>query len=264
MVPMSAAMPQRFIKHDRCLDFTVPVLAMNHPPEIDNLIPNYHALGMQKCKARPFILKTEQIHLPANHTVIPLSGLFNPGNMFIQLFFIAPDRAINPLQHFLACIPMPVRPRHRHNLNCLRVNRPRPRNMRSPAQIHKSVALPVKTNHIPGRTVDIVQFIHISCHFLTGFIAIHLDTFKWPVGFDNLGHLRFDFREIFRPDGSIQVHIIIKAIGNRRSIHQAGIRPQTAYRLGHNMRTAMAQYLYPFGVFIRNDLQAHFTSNGCG
>ncbi len=73
---------------------------------------------------------------------------------------------------------------------------------------------------------------------------------------DDLAHLLFDGREIFRREWLVAVEIVVEAILDHRADGHLGAGKQFLHRLGQHMGAVMADEFEGFGIVARDDPQA--------
>ncbi len=67
----------------------IAIPIVNSTPVIHYLVPDNHAFGMDKCKARPSFVEAEQIQLSAQHTMVASFSLLQPCQIIVKLFLVA-------------------------------------------------------------------------------------------------------------------------------------------------------------------------------
>ncbi len=109
---MPRALPQRAIDHLRSVDLLIAMLSqlltdVVHYLQIDPpppVMPEHHAGS--------FFLDVKQIELTADLAMVALFGLRQAMQIGVQRLFARPSGAVDPLQHLVARVTAPVRPRH--------------------------------------------------------------------------------------------------------------------------------------------------------
>src|ERR1700690_651711 len=84
----------------------------------DQRLEQRPALRMPEHRARGFFLQMEQVQFPADAPVVALFGFFETREVFLELLFACPRRAVNTLQHLVARIAAPVGTGDLHQLEC--------------------------------------------------------------------------------------------------------------------------------------------------
>ena len=105
---MARLLPKSFVEQLRRLHFFIGVLVEPTTDILFQRLPNRIALGVPKYAALRFLLKMEQIHLAAQLAVVALFGFLDHMQIGLQVFFIAPARAVNALQHFIIAVAAPI------------------------------------------------------------------------------------------------------------------------------------------------------------
>ena len=145
---MPGLLPQGFVNDLRTLDLLVPVVAVDLPHVLLNTLPQRPTLGMPKNQTGCVVINMEQVQLASQFAVIALFGLFNHGQVLLQLILAGPGRAINALQHLILVIAAPVSARELHQLEEFKFAGAR--HVRAPAQVFK-IAFAVERNIFVGR-----------------------------------------------------------------------------------------------------------------
>ncbi len=130
------------------------------------------------------------------------------------------------------------------------------RGPRNPCPERSKVAGGVKTHYVAGCAVDVVGLVFFVRQFGNRLGTGHFPADKGLVGLGDFAHFFLDAFEVAWANRLIEVNIVIKPVVHGRAVNEFGIGPQAANRLGHNMRTTVAHYFQPFGVFGCDDLDA--------
>ena len=106
--PMARRLPQPAIDDLRCvhLDIATGTLTAAHVILQDGI--DRPTVGVPKHLSRRFFLHVEQIHLTAQAAMVALGGLFQHGQMGLQIFTVAKRHAIDPLQLLVAAVAAPI------------------------------------------------------------------------------------------------------------------------------------------------------------
>ena len=206
----------------------------------------------------------EQVEILANAPVIAPLRLLEPVQILVELLLVGPGGAVNALQHLVARIATPVSPRDLGELEGLELAGGR--HMRSAAQVDP-VALPVEADFLLLRNagddlglVDLTQ----SPEELHRLIARHDAAGDFLVRLGQLGHLRFDGREILRREGALVGKVVVKAVLDDRADGDLRLREQLLHRLRQQVRRGVADDLEPFRVPVGHDGETRVLGNDVG
>jgi hypothetical protein len=83
-------------------------------------------------------------------------------------------------------------------------------------------------------------------------LARHLVAYERPILRDDLRHPLLDAGEILRREVVVQVDVVVEPVLDRRAVHELGLGPEAAERLGHHVRATMPCNLQTFRI---GDLQ---------
>ena len=215
--PMPGLLPQGFVNDLRTLDLLVPVVAVDLPHVLLNTLPQRPTLGMPKNQTWCVVINVEQVQLASQFAVIALFGLFNHGQVLLQLILAGPGRAINALQHLILVIAAPVSAREFHQLEEFKFAGAR--HVRAPAQVFK-IAFAVERNIFVGRNagndlglVVLAQALEIGHRLISWqYAACHRLIFG-----SQLYHFLFDGGQVFRGEGALVGKIVEKPMFNYRA-----------------------------------------------
>src|SRR5439155_1745587 len=148
VLPMARALPQAAIEDHRGAHFLVAVVLVDAAHRLLALLPERPALGMPEHHPRGLVLLMEEVERPAELAVIALLGFLESVQIELEILFLRPSRAIDPLQHFIARVPAPVRPGELGQLEHLELARRG--HVRAAAEVGE-LALGVERDLLPGR-----------------------------------------------------------------------------------------------------------------
>ena len=105
----------------------VAVLAIDAAHVLLDLLPDRPALRMPEHEPRRLLLHVEEIELRAEPPVVALLRLLEHLEIRVLVFLLRPGGAVDALEHLVAGVAAPVRPRDAHQLdNFLTVDGVRP------------------------------------------------------------------------------------------------------------------------------------------
>ena len=183
-----------------------------------HLLPNREALGVPKHTALRFFLKMEQIHLAADFAVVALFGFLDHMQIGFQVFFIAPARAVNALQHFILAVAAPIGTGQLGQLKSFAELAGR-RQMRATAQVFPR-ALPINRHILVGRNRgDNFGFIVLANAFEMrhGFVAGPYFAGNGLIAVDDFLHAFFNRFQIIEAERGLAGKVVIKTVFNHRA-----------------------------------------------
>ncbi|MPM57573.1 hypothetical protein SDC9_104395 [bioreactor metagenome] len=169
--------------------------------------------------------------------------LFHHRDIFVKLLFFGESNAVNPLQHLVGGVALPVGAsdlNELHGLDCTRRHQ-----VRAGAEICK-IALLIKRDLLPfGQLLNELNFIGLSHLFgkcnglgpgqrepLDGLIVLH-----------NFYHFGLKLFEVFRRKGGFHVDIVIKSALNRGPDGELCLGIEPLYGLGQYMGAGVPEGL---------------------
>ena len=223
--------------------------------------PDQHALGMPEDHARGHILmKGEEVQILAQFSVIAFFRFFQLAQVTIQLLWIGKGSGIDTAEHAVFFIAAPVSSGYREQLE--RLDQTGSRQVRAAAKVDKL------TNGIQAhRSIRNI----IDQLYLVVFTLILKESYSFFLGndlareelvlLDDLAHLRFDGRKIFRREGFFYVKIVIEAGFNGRADGHLGVGVKAQHRLSQDVGRRVAQNFKALrGI---NEHRRYFGSLGC-
>ena len=110
---------RRLVEDLRALDLLVAVVAVDLAHVLLHALPHRPALGVPEHQAGRMVVDVEQVQLAAQLAVVALFGLFQHGQVLLQLVLGGPGRAVDALQHLVAVVAAPVGAGQLHQLEVL-------------------------------------------------------------------------------------------------------------------------------------------------
>ena len=241
MVPVAGLLPQRAVQDDGGFDLLVARLAVQIVPIVHQRVVDDHALGEEEREAGAFLHRVKQIQLAAQLAVVALFGLFQAGEVGVQLFAGFEGRAVDALEHLVLFAAAPVRAGHAHQLKGLHFAGAR--HVRAGAQVHKIALLIEGDRRVLGQIADELYLVGLALflHKADGFLAGQLEALQLEVLLDDVLHFLFDGGEEFLGEGLVNVEIVVKAVFNRGADGQLGLGAQLFHGLGHDVAGRVAQ-----------------------
>src|SRR3989338_5058001 len=75
MVPVARCLPERLVHYQRRIDFQIAALCVLCAPERHELVPDYHAFGVEERHARGHVMEAVKVQLLAKQAMIVLAKL---------------------------------------------------------------------------------------------------------------------------------------------------------------------------------------------
>ena len=193
---------------------------MNLPPIFQQCILKLHSFWKEERKTGAGIMHHEKAQFPSKLSVIPLSCLLHHSQVAFQFFFAGKSCCVDSSQHLVLLAASPVGSCQIHKLKCFTdafcIHQMRPgtkiREFSLTVKADFSILFPGKSEAFQGKA------------FLNDFF-----------------HFSLNLRQILRRQRRGRIDVVIKAVCNRRSDCQFGIRVQALYGLCHHMAGCMAQ-----------------------
>ncbi len=195
----------------------------------------------------------KQVQLAADAAVVALLRLLEAMQVLIELLLVRPGGTVDPLEHLVARVPAPIRPRHLRQLEGLEL--PGRGHVRPAAQVDP-VPLAVEADLILlGNTRDDLGLVHLAqaLEELDSLIARHHPARDFLVCLRQLLHLRLDGGEVFHGEGTLIGEVVVEAILDHRPDRHLRIRKELLHRLREQMRGGVANDLEPIRIPFGHD-----------
>ena len=196
----------------------------------------------------------EQLHLLAQAAVVALLGLFQHGQIGLEILFVEPGGAIDALKHLVAGIAAPIGAGYLHQLEGL-TQLGGGRQMRTAAQIDE-ITLAIKTDGLAlGDRGDDLGLVLLADAFKEshGGVALHLLADDGFVAGDDLAHFGFDGFQIVRGERRRTGEVVIEAVLDGWADGDLGIGIQFLDGFGHHVGGVVTQQLQRVGILVRHD-----------
>ena len=108
VVPVAALVPELLVENDGRFYLVIAVFAMNGPPEVDDLVPDYHPLGVEEGETGAGLVEAEEVHLLAEEAVVAFFGFFESVEVACEVLFVSPGGPVDPLEHLFVSIAVPI------------------------------------------------------------------------------------------------------------------------------------------------------------
>ncbi len=250
---MAGLHPQLAIHDLGRVDFLVAGRRLALAHVVDQLLEQCPAVGMPEHGAGRLFLEMEEIELASDAPMIALLGFLEPQQVFLQLLFVGPGRAVDPLQHGVLRIAAPIGSRDLGQLEGAELARRR--HMRAAAQVFP-VALPVQRDRLArgdgGDDLGLVVLADGLEMLDRRFARQHAPVHRL-VGLRELVHLRLEFLEVLRREGPLEGEVVIETVVDDRADRHLRIRVDRLHRLRQKVRRRVPDDLEALGVLRRDD-----------
>ena len=245
---MAGAFPQVGLEHLGAHHHLVAPFEMLPALEILDEAPEHGALGVIDHHPGPgFLFNAEQPQLPAQTAVVPAFGLLQKFQVALQFLLGGKGGAVNPLEHGPAFVSPPVGPGGGGELEGL--DEPGGGDVGTPAEIDE-IPLLIEAHLLLG---DLLQKFHLvgfvfAPEVVDGLLPAHVVPPEGLVLGRQLGHVGFNFRQIFGSKGLGHAKVIVKARFDGRADGHFDPGKQVPHRLGHQVGGGMAHDLQTLGA----------------
>ena len=210
----------------------------------------------------------EQFQLLAQHAMVAAFGLFDLGEIGVQVLLAEPGGAVEPLQLLPLGVAFPIGPGHGEELEG--PDRPGAGHVRAAAEIDE-LALPVERDLAmvgqAGFDVLDLQALAQVLAELQGLVAVHFDPLERLVFLDDPGHLGLDLGEILFGEPPLGLEIVVEAVLDRGPEGQLHAVEQPHHRPGHDVGAGVPHDVQGLGVAAGDQPQgdlAFFGQEGVG
>ena len=241
MIPVTGGLPEGALHNLRGHDFNIVPLLMDAAPIVNEGIAKDHALGKIEGEAGCLITEGKKPQLTPETTMVTALGLFNAGEIGIQLFLLREGNAVDSLQGLPRGIPSPVGGVAGSEFDAVALDAPGGIQVRTGTKIGE-LSLTVETDgHVIRQVVDKLYFIGLIAlfHKADGFFPREFKALYLQLLFADLAHLGFDFLHNLRRKSKGRIHIVVKTVINGRADGKLYFRIEALDRLCQNMRAGM-------------------------
>ena len=210
---------------------------MDLTPVVDQLVFEHHAVGQEEREARALVHECEQAELLAKLAVVALFGLFDAGQIRVELLLLREAGAVDALEHLAAAVAAPVSAGDTRELDGVALDTAGGVQMRAGAEVDK-LALAVKGDDgILRQIVDELDLIRLVAllHELQRFLARELKTLETQLFLADLAHLGLELFKYLGRKRLGTVKIIIEAVLDGRANGQLHLGVQALHGLGENV-----------------------------
>ena len=234
----------------------IAVVAVNTAHVLFDLLPQHPALGVPKHGAGGVFVDVEQIEFAAELAVVPLLGLFQHGQVLLQIFFAGPGRAVNALQHFIAVVAAPISTGHFHQLEMFELAGAG--HVRATAQVFKRAFAVQRHVFIGGDAGDDVGFVVLAqtLEISHGFVARQNTAHHGLIKKRELRHFLFDGFQILGCERTRIREVVEKTVFDDRADGDLRFWEQGLHGIGQQVGGGMANHFQALRIFGRDDGQA--------
>ena len=262
-IPMTRLLPEFVVHQERRLHLDI-VVALELAPRIglEGAVERV-ALGMPEHLARRFLLHVEEIELLAELAVVALLGLFEPQQIGIQLFLVAPGGAVDALKLRVLRIAAPIGAGDLGQLERVRDFR-RGLEMRPAAEV-VPVAVPVDRDLLAfGDALDQFGLVVLAdpVEMRDGLVARPDFAARRQIGLDDLAHLLLDFGEVFGCERHVAREVVVEAVVDRGADGHLRAGVKRLHRHGEDMRRIVPDEFQRLGVLPGDDAELRVFLHG--
>ena len=262
---MARKLPEVLLHHVGRVHFLIALAVQAAAHVSDQRLEQRPALRVPEDGARRLFLEMEEIHLAAKLSVIALLGFLEAMQIVLELVLRREGRAVDALKLRVVAVAAPIGARELHQLEGL-ADLARGRHVRATAEI-EPFALLVDLEILAGRNgVHQLDLEHLAlvAEELLGLLAAPELLREGRVLRDDLRHLLFDLRNVFRLERLLLGEIVEEAVLDDGADRHLRAGPQRLDRFGHHVRGVVPDQLQGFRVRARDELDRRVRFDGIG
>ena len=237
VIPVAAAVPEILVEHDRRRDLDIAGLLMDLAPVVDELVFEHHAVGQEEREARALVHEREQAELLAKLAVVTLFGLFDAGQIRVELLLLREAGAVDALEHLAAAVAAPVGAGDARELDGVALDAAGRIQMRAGAEVHEFALTVEGDNGVLRQVVDELDLVRLIAllHELQRFLTREFKAFETQLFLADLAHLGLELLEHLRRERLGAVKIVIETVLDGRADGQLHLGVQALHGLGKNV-----------------------------
>ena len=237
VIPVTTAVPEILIEHDRGRDLDVAGLLVDLAPVIDELVFEHHAVGQEEREARSLVHEGEQAELLAELAVVTLFGLFDARKVRVELLLLREAGAVDALEHLAAAVTAPVSAGNARELDGVALDAAGGVQMRAGAEVNEFALTVERDDGILRQVVDELDLVRLIAllHELQRFGARELKALETQLFLADLAHLGLELFEHLGRERLRAVKIIIETVLDGRADGQLHLGVQALHGLGENV-----------------------------
>ena len=232
-------------------DLRVPVLRVEAPHVVDEEGVDRRPLREEERRGRRPRVEEVEPQLLAELAVVAGPGLLHPGEVLVELLLGEERGPVDPLEHRVLLVALPVGAGGVGQLEDAEL--PRRRDVRTAAEVDE-VGLPVTGERALGDAGDDLhlQVVALLLEDLHGLGLRHLQPLDRGVLRHDLPHLGLDPLEVLGGEGAARVEVVVVAVLDGRTDPDLHAREEALHGVGGQVRGRVAVDLERVGV-LRGD-----------
>src|ERR1017187_5684545 len=235
-------------------DLLVAVLDVQVAHERDQEVVDRGALRQEERRRRGPGMEEEEPQLLAELAVVARLRGLEPREMLVQLLLREEHGAVNALQHWIALVALPIRPRVMRELEDAELTRGR--HVRPAAEVDEILLLVARKAALGNARDDLdLERIVLRLEDRDGLGLRHLLADDGVVLGDDSLHLGLDFLEVPGRERPARVEVVIEAVFDGRADADLDAREEALDGVRAEVRRGMAVELQRGGVLRRDDLE---------
>ena len=244
VLPVTGEFPEVLLHHVGRIHFLVPGALLLTAHIRNQRLEKRPALGVPEDGARRFFLEMEQIHLAAELSVVALLGFLELMQIGFQLVLGREGGAVDALQLRIVAVAAPIGACEFHQLERLADLTGRG-HVRTAAEIEPFALLVDLQVFAGGDRVDEfdLEDLALVAEELLGVIARPELLCERRVLGDDLAHLLFDLRNVFRLERLLLGEVVEEAVVDHRADGHLGAGPQRLHGFRHDVRGVVPDQL---------------------
>ena len=262
VIPMAAAVPEILVEHDRRRDLDIAGFLMDLTPVVDELVFEHHAVGQEEREARALIHEREQTELFAKLAVVALLGLFDAGQIRVELLLLREAGAVDALEHLAAAVAAPVGAGDARELDGVALDAAGGVQMRAGAEVDEFALTIEGDDGVLRQVVDELDLVRLIAllHELQRFLARELKTLETQLFLADLAHLGLELLEHLGREWLGAVKIVIETVLDGRTDGQFHLGVQALHGLGENVAGGVTVSVF-VGLVFKGVLIVHNVSS---
>ena len=221
---------------------------------VDEEVVDRRPLRQEERRGRGPRVEEEEPQLLAELAVVAGAGLLHPVEVLVQLLLGEERGAVDPLEHRVALVALPVGAGGVRQLEDAEL--PRRRDVRPAAEVDE-VGLPVAGERALGDAGDDLhlQVVALPLEERDGLGLRHLDALDGGVLGHDLPHLGLDLLEVLVREGPARVEVVVEAVLDGRPDPDLHAGEEALDGVGRQVRRRVAVDLEGVGVLRGDDLE---------
>ena len=235
---------------------------MHAAPVVEQRVAQHHTLGQVKRETGRLLAEGKQAQLLAELAVVALLGLFDTGEIGVELVLLLEAGTVDALEHLTVGVAAPVGAGDARELDGVALHAAGGIQMRAGAEVNE-VALTIEADRgVLGQVVDELDLVGLLAlfHEPDGFLTRKLEALKLQFFLADLAHLGLEFLQNLGRKRFRGVEVIVEAVIDRRADGKLDLGVQALHRLGEDVAGRVAVGVFEFFV-LKRVLIAHDASS---